>query len=134
MRNSRGMEAKVANIQRVFEEYFANWHIALPEEAIAHRTPGHVFERGWHIRFIWGEENGEEYFELLAQHRMTNDRHLRVYASGHVERLPAAPDFYVIPEGASEAETEQLRRAHQEEVRGIYADLREKGLLPPDRL
>jgi hypothetical protein len=46
--------------------------------------------RGWHVGYVWGREGGEEYLEVLAQHRMTNDRHFRLFASGRHETLPVA--------------------------------------------
>jgi hypothetical protein len=124
------MASETEKIERFFNDYFATWRITLPAEAIAQRSSGHLFERGWHIGFIWGKEDGEEYLEFLAQHSLTNDRHHRVFASGRVEDLPAPSDMFVIPAGASEAESERIHQAHQEEESRILAELQDKGLLP----
>jgi hypothetical protein len=101
------MGSEMRAIEKYFNSYFSNWDIRLPREAISHRRSGHIFERGWHIGFIWGREAGEEYLEFLAQHRMTNDRRQRVYESGRVENLEAAST--VLPEGGSPEEESRPR-------------------------
>lgn len=60
-------------IERFFSDYFEHWKILLPPESVKERTSGHIFEHGWHIGYLWGIEDGEEYLEFLAQHRMTDD-------------------------------------------------------------
>jgi hypothetical protein len=105
----------VSLIERHIAERFARWEIRLPQEAVARREPGHIFKRGWHIGFLWGEEEGEEYLEYLSQHRMTDDLHTRVYACGRVDDDLPAPSMLSGPE----------------ETRAIYAELRKAGLLPP---
>jgi hypothetical protein len=118
-------------IEQYFRRYFRNWEIALPPRDVAARTGGHIFERGWHIGYVWGREQGEEYLEVLAQHRMTNDEHFRVFASGRVEDLPAPAEAYIYGPDATEAEKREAEREYVERNRRIYADLRERGLLPP---
>jgi len=121
----------IAAIERSFRDYFRHWDIALPAAAVEARSPGHIFERGWHIGYVWDREDGEEYLEVLAQHRMTNDRHFRVFASGRVEQLPAAADFYSYGQDATDEEIERAERDYVEHNRRVYADLRMRGLLPP---
>ena len=79
----------VSAIETYFTDYFKHWNISLPPDSVRAREPAHIFEQGWHIGYLWGSEDGEEYLEVLAQHRMTDDRHFRVFASGRVEDLPA---------------------------------------------
>jgi hypothetical protein len=120
-------------IEKYFNEYFRHWKICLPHEAVAGRSPGHIFERGWHIGYVWGAEGGEEYLEVLAQHRMTDDRHFRVFESGRVEHLPAAATFYVYGADATEEEIAAARTEYVERNRRIYDDLHARGLLHPNR-
>lgn len=118
-------------IEGYFARHFANWEIRLPPEVVAERRAGHIFEHGWHIGYIWGCEDGDEYLEFLAQHRMTNDRHLRIYESGRVEHLEVAMPFVVLPKDASPAEHAELMAANAAEHGRISDDLRRRGLLPP---
>jgi hypothetical protein len=118
-------------IERYFTEYFQRWNIVLPQDSVTARTPGHIFEHGWHIGYLWGAENGEEYLEVLAQHRMTDDEHFRVFASGRVEGLPAPASVYGYGPNATDDEKAQAKREYIEYNRRIHAQLRDLGLLPP---
>jgi hypothetical protein len=118
-------------IEKYFAEYFEQWSISLPPDSVTARSPGHIFEHGWHIGYLWGTENGEEYLEALAQHRMTNDRHFRVFASGRVEELPAPQEFFAYGPNATDEEKEQAELKYVEYNRRIHAELRDLGLLPP---
>ena len=118
-------------IEDYFTKRFETWDIRLPSEAVRRRLGGHIFEAGWHIGFIWGTENGEEYLEFLAQHRMTDDRRQRVYSSGRIDDLPVAPHWVAIPDGISPEKEAELLKASAQEHRRISAELRERGLLPP---
>jgi len=80
---------------------------------------------------VWGIEQDEEYLEVLAQHRMTDDEHFRIFASGRVVDLPAPAGSYVYGPNATEADRREAARASAERNQRIYAELRERGLLPP---
>ena len=118
-------------IEKYFAEYFQHWRISLPSEAVSSRAPGHIFEQGWHIGYLWGTDNDEEYLEVLAQHRMTSDSHFRVFASGRVEELPAPAELYSYGPDATDEEKAEAEREYVEYNRRIHAELRELGLLPP---
>lgn len=118
-------------IETYFTEYFQHWNISLPPDSVTARAPGHIFEHGWHIGYLWGAENGDEYLEVLAQHRMTDDRHFRVFASGRVEDLPAPAQFYGYGPNATDEEKVQAEREYVEHNRRIHTELRDLGLLPP---
>jgi hypothetical protein len=124
-------DGQIEAIEHAFADAFAAWDLRLPVGAAFTREGGHIFQRGWHIGFVWGEENGEEYLEYLAQHRMTDDRHHRIWASGRIEQLPTASSMMVIPRGASEAEIKALETNFSARHAAISAQLRERGLLPP---
>jgi hypothetical protein len=92
----------------------------LPDpDALIQGHPGHISGE-WSVRWVFGSTNGEEYLEFYARHRMTNDRHVRIYVSGSVEDLPAPID-------AAAGFPMQLRSP--EENRALRDELREKGLL-----
>jgi hypothetical protein len=123
--------ASTEAIEQYFRNYFRHWQIALPSRDVAARSAGHIFEHGWHIGYVWGSDQGEEYLEVLAQHRMTNDEHFRVFASGRVEDLPAPAESYMYGPNATEADKRKAEREYVERNERIYAELRERGLLPP---
>lgn len=118
-------------IEQYFRERFQHWQITLPSRDVASRAAGHIFELGWHIGYRWGSEHGDDFLEVLAQHRMTDDDHFRVFASGRVEDLPAPSSSYSYGPDATEAEKLEAERSNAERNQRIYADLRERGLLPP---
>lgn len=90
-------------IESAFNRAFANWDICLPPEAIASRQAGRIVESGWTIWYTFGSDEGDEYLDYYASHRMTNDRHVRLYADGRVEGLEAVIDMHVVPEDPKEA-------------------------------
>ena len=63
-------------------------------------SPGKVWQivqRGWTIwtRFDVDTKNGREHLDVYSMHRMTNDRHVGMYANGEQENLPAIAESYV---------------------------------------
>lgn len=118
-------------IERYFDERFSHWGITLPREEADRRKAGHIFKGGWHIGYRWGYEDGEEFLEFLAQHRMTNDSHVRVFASGKSEPLEAPVEFQLIRPEASPEDQQRDRERYFRENERIYSELRDKGLLPP---
>ena len=125
------MPDSTVELERVFAERFRHWGIELPAEAVAARRDGHQFDQGWHIVYVWGAAADQEYVEILAQHRMTDDERYRIYASGRVETLPAPASWWSHGPDATPEEVEAAREASFERNRRLYAELRERGLLPP---
>ena len=112
-------------IESAFNRSFAHWNICLPLEAIASRQAGRIVESGWTIWYSFGSEEGVEYLDYYASHRMTNDRHVRLYADGRMEGLEAVIDMRVVPEDPEEAAQAQADFfARNREVRRM---LDEKG-------
>jgi hypothetical protein len=96
-------------LEQLFAEEFSHWEIYLPEGASTNNETGSVSHRGWFIRYLFGTDPGRgRYVDHYAQHRMTNDRHIRLWESGETEWLPAADDFMVFPEGSSAAEKSEI--------------------------
>lgn len=126
------MGSGVREIERLFSERGARWGVRLPADSVINRQPGHIFEAGWHIGYVWGQEGGEEFLEYLAQHRMTSDVRERIWASGRVEDLPVPDEFFWEPKDASEAEIKLAEQAYFDRNRRLFEELHAKGLLPPE--
>jgi hypothetical protein len=110
-----------------FASYFAHWKIVLPEADLAARRRGSVHAAGWTIQYLFGADAQGEYLDFYATHRMTNERHQRIYASGQIEYLPTMHEFMVFPAAASQADKERIEREYYEHNRAIGALLRAKG-------
>ena len=74
-----------------------------------------------------------ERLDYYAMHRMTNDRHVRLYANGEEEYLPAMEEGYVIPQGATVAEREAARDKHCGYNQAVEKLLEEKGFVMTDQ-
>lgn len=98
-----GETAGLDQIESAFNRDFNHWDICLPPEAIASRQAGRIVESGWTIWYTFGSDEGDEYLDYYASHRMTNDRHVRLCADGRVEGLEAVIDMHVVPEDPEEA-------------------------------
>jgi len=87
------METK-KEIKKVFDEYFSNWKIELPEKNLNERLNGYLNKSRWVIQYCFGIENGMEYLDFYATHRATSDRHVRIYENGKTVKLPRMRAFY----------------------------------------
>ena len=78
-------------LRQRFNRVFAHWRIELPGDAMSPGVVWLIVQRGWTIwtRFDIGAEDGRERLDYYAMHRMTNDRHVRLYADGVEEGLQA---------------------------------------------
>jgi len=122
--------ADTSRIENHLNRSFAAWEITLPPEAVEGRKAGHIFKAGWHIGYLWGEQDGELFLEYLAQHRHPGDVHVRVFASGRVEHLEVATPFVVYQKDSTEKERKRLGDEAAAQHRRVCAELRKKGLLP----
>lgn len=108
-----------------FERQFASFDLHLPDPLPAR---GELRERGWTIRYVvLADEHGQPCLEYVADHRMTNSRHVRILSSGEMQDLPSfESDFGFDPSvpGARE-QAEANMRAHNA---AVLADLKSKGL------
>ena len=114
-------------LESAFAEYFSNWSILLPVDAVATRQPGRIQEKGWVIEYLFGVDGDDEYLDFYASHRMTNDRHERIHANGRIEVLEAPREFLVYPGDADEAARERIKEEHYAHNRAVHERLREKG-------
>ena len=82
-------------IKKEFNKYFSNWNIKLPEEDLDKRCRGFIQDSGWLIQYCFGKERELEYLDFYAAHRMTDDRHHRIYENGEIKDLPSLDSFYL---------------------------------------
>ena len=115
-------------LESAFAEYFSNWNILLPVDAVATRQPGRIQEKGWIIEYLFGVDGDDEYLDFFASHRMTNDRHVRIHADGGSESLETPSEFLVYPGDADEPTRQRIKKEHQAHNRAVYERLRGKGL------
>ncbi len=102
-------------LRQRFNRAFARWGIVLPSDALSPGVIWFIVEEGWTIwtRIDIGDEDGRERLDYYAVHRMTNDRHVRMYADGEQEALPAMRPGLVIPHGATAAEAWEQHYAYR---------------------
>jgi DNA-directed RNA polymerase subunit L len=119
----------VNRIGEVFTHTFAHWQITLPAGSIEAHQRGEIRAAGWTIRYLFGEDENGEYLDYYASHRMTNDRHVRIYANGSVEQLEAIQEFMVFPAGSTKEQEKEIEKKYFEENQRIHAELVKKGFL-----
>jgi hypothetical protein len=99
----------MTKIETQFNAEFSHWSISMPPEDVAARRRGEIIQAGWTICYLFGVNEKGEYLDYFASHRMTNDRHARIYASGEREALPTLNWYRVCckdPEEDKQAEAE----------------------------
>ncbi len=79
----------MVRLAATFRKQFSHWGISLPEQDAQNRSPGVIHQAGWTIRYHFGVEDGRQYLEYFAGHRMTNDRLVRICEDGSSETLDA---------------------------------------------
>ena len=122
-------------LRQRFNRDFARWELELPFDAMSPGVVRLVVQRGWTIwtRFDIDPEDGREHLDYYAMHRMTNDRHVRLYADGEEESLPAMGWAYGYSEGASETEKEVARAKYHAHNQAVEKLLQEKGFAMTDQ-
>jgi len=108
-----------------FAESFAAWSIGLPDDDVVCRRRGSISVAGWSISYLFGSDEKGEYLDYYSQHRMTSDSHMRLYADGRVEGLPAMQDLRLCSEDP--VEDERLKAEYFDHNHRIGEMLREKG-------
>ena len=117
------------NIEKAFTDYFAHWDIRLPPEAMESKQQGKILEAGWIVEYLFGVDEGVEYLDFYAVHRMTDDRHERVYTDGRHESLETPMEMYGYPGDADEATKQRAMDEYHAHNREVYERLRKKGFL-----
>src|SRR5680860_30067 len=98
---------------------------------VAGQERGHSFHQGMHIGWAWGEdERGRPYLDFLWEHRHPGMQAERYFTDGRTEPIATPASMRAVsPDPAEDAEIE---REFFESNRAAYADLRDRGLLPPE--
>ena len=109
-------------IKEIFNQRFQRWDIHLPEEDLHQRRKGQIQAQGWTINYCFDSENGREYLEYFASHRMTNDTLNRIYEDVTTELVGYCQEFYL-------ADDSRAEEAYLEHNRNFYRMVREAGLL-----
>jgi hypothetical protein len=117
----------VKKIAKVFATYFKNWGIRLPAKALERRRPGQIQSRGWTIQYRFGKGARGVFLDCYATHRMTNDRHFRIYESGETKDLPAAVEMYVYPIDVTKAQEKKMTAEYEKHNAGVAGLLKRKG-------
>lgn len=116
----------LGKIKLLFAKEFAMSDICLAEDDVVNRRPGKIDKNGWDISYLFGSDEKGEYLDYYASHRMTNDRHVRIYADGQREDLPALVDFRRASQDPQE--DERLKEEFYAENSRVLAMLKEKAL------
>jgi hypothetical protein len=110
-----------------FFKHFAAQGIHLPEDHLRERRKGSLPYGSGRIFFIFGEENGREFLEYYAHHRIGGDAHRRIYEDGSEECLDELSSWYAynpdIP-GDRERKEAEMKKKYQETL----DDLARKGM------
>lgn len=114
-----------AAIRRTFRRYFWRWRLRLPR-SLGSGVGTIVGGGGWHIQWRTGFLRGRPYLDFYAAHRMTNDRHHRIFDDGRFGHLPAKYDWTLVPMGAEAEERAQIQDRHDRHNRRIAALARAK--------
>lgn len=115
----------MGRIAELFAGDFAHWRLQLPAEALQARQPGHIQDQGWLIQYAFGRNRRGEFLDYYAAHRMSDDCHVRLYASGRREHLSALASAYLTSPHPEEAR--RLRAAYVRRNRRVARHLVAKG-------
>jgi len=112
----------------IFNKTFSHWHITIPPDDVEQHRSGKICKGGWTVWYLSGANKKGEYLDYYACHRMTNDRHVKIYANGKYRCLPAIADFRIASEDP--AEDARLEAEYQIKTQRIVKLLKSKGLRP----
>lgn len=112
-------------IAHKFAEQFKHWKITLPDEDLRRKKSGFIQKAGWLIQYCFGEDETGEYLDYYAAHRMTDDRHIRIYSNGNKKSLPAISSMRLVKKDP--IEDKRLKDEYYEHNRKVVEILAEKG-------
>ena len=99
----------------------------MPDDSLANKTCGEINEAGRTIQFLFGTDDKGEFLDYYATHRMTNDRHVRIYADGETVDLPTVSDMIVYPKGSTPEDEKRIEADYYAENRRVAELLKAKG-------
>ena len=116
-------------IQEAFAQEFSHLDLHLPEEDLRDRRKGSLPYGSGRLFYVFGEEDGREYLEYYAYHRMGDD-HAKIYEDGEYVGLPELCSMYgydpKVP-GDEERKRAEMEREYRETLedliaKGLFAD------------
>jgi hypothetical protein len=117
-------------IAAAFNDYFRNFDIRIVPDDVILGERRSLSQGGWRVAFrIDPDDSGAPVLEFYATHRMTNDRHVRIWADGVSEDLDAIDESFVFDPNQPGSE-EESRRRYEEHNQNVARELRARGLYP----
>jgi len=120
-------ETALGKIREAFARRFSHFGLRLPDQNVCEREKGSMpYGSSGRLYYIFGKDEGREYLEYYAYHRMGDD-HARIYEDGTVVDLDELSSMFCynpdIPGDCERKEAEMQGR-----YRETLTDLVEKGL------
>ena len=119
-------------LRQEFNRTFKTWEIELPDDAMESGVVWMIVQRGWTIWTLFGFEGARQFLDYYAMHRMTNDRHIRLYGDGLTAGLPAMEDMHTVLQGGPEKEAE-AKAKFIERNQAVQRLLDDKGFVMTDQ-
>jgi len=114
-------------IQEVFIGRYGHIPLKIPDEDLVNRAKGSMPYGSGRLFYIFGEEEGREYFEYYSHHRIGGNGHGKIYEDGESLSLPTLETgFAYNPNIPGDAERKRAENA--EEYRKTLEDLNAKGM------
>ena len=120
-------------LRQRFNREFADWEIELPADAMEHGVVWIIVQGGWTIWTRFDVEYGRERLDYYAMHRMTHDRHVRMYSDLEDATLPTMSEAYSYRQDATEAEKAEAEAEYYARNREVAKFLKEKGFVMTDQ-
>ncbi len=114
-------------LMELFNHEFDRWEIKLLPEAIESDEVWMIVKRGWTIWCRFGSDENSEYLDYYASHRMTSDRHVRLYPDGRRESLETLSEFFSYPKDATPEEIVYKKAEFNAYNQAVSKMLNEKG-------
>ena len=124
------MTSPEEHIAEVFNSTFARFDMQIGASDVAIGAHREIRGGGWRILYrVLAEDDGAPSLEFYATHRMTDDRHARIRARGHLEELDAIHTIFGFDPKVPGAE-EAAREAYVRHNGKVADELRAAGLYP----
>jgi hypothetical protein len=117
-------------IADTFNGYFANFDIRIDPVDVKIGSRREINKRGWWIAYrVPPDDGGFPSLEFYAVHRMTDDRHVLIWADGYLQRLDALWPTLVWDPKESDAK-KAAKEKYLSHNRRVTEQLRAAGLYP----
>lgn len=114
-------------IQEVFINNFCHLHLQIPDDDLINRAKGSMAFGSGKLFYIFGEEEGREYFEYYSHHRIGGNGHGKIYEDGESLSLPTLETGFAY-NSKIPGDAERKRAENAEEYRKTLDDLNAKGM------